>query len=130
MCFSSSPESLGLYVGDTVDVLFNVDINEWGGRKSVQLIVRDIKETSSQRSLAATLQERFFEVWSGARFSADENILPTREDFAQVYRLVVNCYRAEIDTLSVKDIVHKLSHSGEKSDIGYIKLKVIIKVMQ
>ena len=130
MCFSSSPESLGLYIGDTVDVLFNVDVNEWGGRKSVQLIVRDIKETSSQRTLAATQQERFFEVWSGARFSADENILPSRDDFAQVYRLVVNCCRADIDTLSVKDIVHKLSHGGEKSGIGYIKLKIIIKVMQ
>ena len=33
MCFSSSPSSLGVYVGDKIDILFNIDINEWGGRE-------------------------------------------------------------------------------------------------
>ena len=40
--FSNSPSSLGVYVGDKIDVLFNIDVNEWGGRECVQLIIRDL----------------------------------------------------------------------------------------
>ena len=130
MFFSCAPESLGLYVGDKADVLFNLDINEWAGRKSVQLIVRDIKESASQRSLIRMEHERFYEVWNGARFSPDEHILPSRDDFAAVYRLLVASVRAGEDVLKLRDISHKLSQIKEGEAIGYVKLMIIIKVMQ
>ena len=130
MFFSTSPASLGFYVGDTVDVLFNIDVNEWGGRKSVQIIVRDIKASSAQKITNQKEQDRFFEVWSGARFSAEEHILPSREDFATVYRLIVASVRIGTDVMSLRDIIHKLSRNRDGIDIGYIKLRVIIKVMQ
>ncbi len=130
MFFSCSPDSLGLYVGDKADVLFNIDVNEWAGRRSVQLIVRDIKESASQRSLIKMEHERFYEVWNGARFSPDEHILPSREDFAAVYRLLVASVRAGEDVMKVRDISRKLAHGKENPDIGYIKLLIIIKVMQ
>ncbi len=130
MFFSCSPDSLGLYVGDKVDVLFNIDINEWAGRRNVQLIVRDIKQSQSQRSFIEREHERFDEVWSGARFSPKENILPSRDDFATIYRLLVASLRCGNDVLTVRDIMYKLSKTNEASDFGYIKLLVIIKVMQ
>jgi single-stranded-DNA-specific exonuclease len=129
MYFSCSPSSLGLYVGDKVDVLFNIDINEWAGRRSVQMIVRDVKQSASERSLFKLERERFFEVWNGASFSAEENILPTRDDFAFVYRAVVSAVRSGNDTLTVRDILHRLIQSGVKT-IGFIKLFIIVKVMQ
>ena len=128
MFFSCAPSTLGLYVGDKVDVLFNVDVNEWAGRRNVQMIVRDIKQSASDRSFRKMEHERFFEVWNGARFSTDEQILPTREDFASVYRLLVSSVRAGNDTLAVRDIIYKLSQIND--NIGYVKLLIIIKVMQ
>ena len=130
MYFSASPSSLGLYVGDTVDVLFNIDINEWGGRKSVQLIIRDVKEANTQRSVYDSEQEKFAKVWGGDKFSPAENILPVREDFAYVYRLIIAALRSGVSELSIRDILHKISLSHEGCEIGYVKLKVIIKVMQ
>ncbi len=130
MFFACAPDELGLYVGDEVDVLFNVDVNEWAGHKSVQLIVRDVKQSRSQREFIKTEQERFFEVWSGAQFSEDEHILPTRDDFAIIYRLLVGAVRSGADRLSVRDITARLRSGKEGADIGYIKLLVIIRVMQ
>ena len=130
MYFSNSPSSLGFYSGDKVDVLFNVDINEWLGRKSVQLIVKDIKRSSSQGSIDDAEKRRFDEIWNGAHFTKDEDVLPTREDFAAVYRYIVSTVRSSTDTLSHKDIVFAFSHSRDTRPVNYIKLKVIIKVFQ
>ena len=130
MYFSNSPASLGFYNGDKVDILFNIDINEWMGRRSVQLIVKDVKPSSIQGKLDDAERERFNEIWNGAHFSKEEDVLPTREDFASVYRYLVNSVRTSNSTLSHKDIVFALAHSRDGRPINYIKLKIIIKVFQ
>lgn len=66
-------------IGDAVDVAYNLDINEFRGRKSVQLLVRDIRRTV-----------------------ADETLL--REDFAVLYRYLktkIQPYKAAVTEISV-----------------------------
>ena len=128
MFFSNSPDSLGIYNGDRVDIIYNLDINEWLGRRSVQLNIKDIKHSDSQNELLNTEKERFEEIWQGATFSSDEGVLPDREDFASVYRYISNSVRQGIDTLSHRDIVSGLKKINLAKPIGYIKLKIIIKV--
>jgi len=41
--FSHSPESLGLSAGDTVDIAFSPQINDFRGRQSIQLMLIDIR---------------------------------------------------------------------------------------
>jgi single-stranded-DNA-specific exonuclease len=130
MYFSNSPSSLNFYNGDKVDLLFNVDINEWMGRRSVQLIVKDVKPSTIQGRLDDAERERFNEIWNGAHFTKDEDVLPTREDFAAVYRHIANTIRSSGDTMSHKDIVFAFAHSRDSRPINYIKLKIIIKVFQ
>ncbi len=126
MYFSNSPEEIGVFVGEHVDVLFNLDVNEWYGRKSAQLIVRDIKPSEEQRLSFENDKERFEEIRAGAPFSYTENVIPTRDDFATVYKYIVSCVRNGHDTLSHRDICSRLLKHG----IGYIKLKVIIMVFR
>ena len=130
MYFSNSPDSLGVYVGDKVDVLFNLDVNEWGGRESVQIIVRDLKPSVSEKEKQMIQQSRFDEIKNGAAFTEEENILPDREDFAVVYRLIQNLTRCGIDTLKHRDIISRLQNTEGGSGIGYIKLKIIIMVFK
>ena len=128
MYFSNSPSSLNLYVGDKADILFNIDINEWGGRSNVQLIIRDIKPSRQQQMLEDVERARFEEIRSGASYDANENILPSRDDFGAVYKLMLNSLRCGTDTLSHKDIIAKLSNPQCGVGIGYIKLKFIIMI--
>lgn len=130
MYFSNSPESIGVYAGDKIDVLFNLDINEWLGRKSAQLIIKDIKTLSDKNEAEIIERERFEDIWNGATFSDDENVLPTRDDFVQIYKFVTASCRAGVNTFSHKDMILKLSRYSEGNNIGYIKLKIIIKVLQ
>ncbi len=130
MYFSNSPSSLGLYVGDRVDILFNIDINEWGGRESVQLIIRDIKPSRQQRLREDGERARFEEIRCGAGFDAEENVLPTRDDVAAVYRLMLTSLRSGVDVLSHRDILAKLASPQSQINIGYIKLKFIIMIFK
>ncbi len=130
MYFSQSPSMLDAAVGDFVDVLFNLDINEWNGRRSVQIIVRDLKKSEEQKPTELLLRERFDEIWSGATFSASENVLPTRDDFATVYRYITGALRENRDSYTARELCAALDRVPRGSSIGYIKLRVIIKVMQ
>lgn len=130
MYFSNSPESIGVYSGDKIDVLFNLDINEWLGRKSAQLIIKDIKTLSDKNESDLIDRERFDDIWNGASFSDEENVLPTRDDFVLIYKFVSTSCRAGCNMFSHKDLMIKLSKYSEGRNIGYIKLKIIIKVLQ
>ena len=129
MYFSQSPTSLCVSVGDKVDVLFNVDINEWNGRKSVQLIVKDLKPSSEDQLEFSAKTARFNEIRAGHSIGRFENVVPTRDDFATVYKLVVSSVRAGVDTLSHKDLCYKLSRIPD-AYIGYVKLKFIVMIMK
>ncbi len=129
MCFSRSQAQMDLYVGDSVDILFNLDINEYNGRRSVQLIVRDIRLCRDALGVDAKQHKRFEEIWNGAPFTAEENIYPVRADFAAVYNLVCRHVRSGCDTLTHRSLLNRLQGSGIHS-IGYVKLKIIIRVLQ
>lgn len=130
MYFSNSPDSLGIYVGDKVDVLFNLDVNEWGGRESAQVIVRDIKPSVTEKEKHKNEKARFEEIKGGAPFTAEENIFPDREDFAAVYRLIQNLVRSDVDVLKHRDIISRLKGIDPDRNIGYVKLKVIMMVFK
>ena len=130
MYFSNSPESLGIFNGDKIDVLFNLDINEWLGKRSVQLIVKDVKLTHSGAENGITAKERFEEIWNGATISREEDVLPSRDDFVTVYKYIVSACRAGNCVFSHRELCIKLSQGFDNANIGYIKLKIIIMVLR
>lgn len=125
MYFSCPPDALGVYVGDKVDCLFSLDINEWQDRRSAQLVVRDLKPSKAQIDEYERQLSRFNELRSGSPISPDEDVVPDRDDFVAVYRFIQNMLHQGVDTISHRDMVSKLS--GQRS-IGYIKLKFIIMI--
>ncbi len=130
MYFSNSPDSLGVYVGDKVDVMFNLDVNEWGGRESAQMIIRDLKPSRTEKERQLSEYQRFEEIRCGAPFTAEEDILPDRGDFAAVYRLIQGSVRSGVDVLKHRDIISRIKNSDDSVRINYAKLKVIIMVFK
>jgi single-stranded-DNA-specific exonuclease len=128
--FSNSPDSLDIYVGDKADILFNIDVNEWGGRRSVQLIIRDIKPSASQSALDISDRERFEQIKSGEPIKKGEDIIPSRDDFALVYKLFLSSLRSGVNTMTHREIMSKINHMHSAKRMNYIKLKFIIMVMR
>ena len=129
MFFSVSPESLDLNVGDSADVLFNIDINEYAGRRSLQLIIKDIRLSETERTRRMGEASRFNEIWTGASFTEEENVLPCREDFAALYKLILLLKHQNVSTISHRDLINKLSQYAPHIKVNYTKLKIMIKVM-
>ncbi len=129
MYFSNSPDSLGVYVGDKVDILFSIDINEWQDRKNVQLIIRDLKPSQAQSDIENQEKIRFEEIKNGAPFTRDEDVIPERGDFVAVYKFIQNAAHGGSYTFSHRDICSRLNGvAGCK--IGYVKLKFIIMIFR
>ena len=129
MYFTNSPSDLGICPGDKVDILFNLVTNEWLDRKSVQLIIRDVKVSMSSKNQYKYNRRRFEDVKSGGTYTQDEGFFPEREDFVTVYKFLQNSLHMGIDTFTHKDLLTKLSTNSSR-EIGYVKLKFIIMVFK
>lgn len=129
-CISDSD----LYEGDLVDVLFNLDINAFQGKESLQFIVKDITMNKSQLDAERRDREDFSKIFSGtfdfasAIENGAEKYVPSREEFAVFYNLVKHELRMGRDVFSIRALSKMLENAG--NTFSYIKLKTIIKVFQ
>ena len=129
MYFSNAPADIGVFAGDKVDILFNIGINEWQDRKSVQLIIRDIKVAMSSESQYQFNRQKFEDIKAGAIFTQADGYFPEREDFVTAYKFLQNSLHLGVDTFTHKELLNKLS-AGGTCDIGYVKLKFIIMIFK
>ncbi len=128
MYFGHSASALGFCTNELIDVLFNLDINEWYGKKSVQMLVKDIQPSKSEEEKIEREKERYSEIENGAEYLESENILPARNDFAAVYNYIKHNSQTGDVVLTHKLLLLGLQAQG--SDINYIKLKFIIKIFK
>ena len=128
MYFSHETATLDLYPGEKVDLLFSLDINEWAGRRSVQLTVRDLRPAERERLAGKAEEQRFREIAGGASFGVEERVVPDRDDFAAVYTVIRRLVRGGTDTFSTRSMHAQLCAAGY--DIGLIKLKFIFSIFR
>jgi single-stranded-DNA-specific exonuclease len=126
--FGMQPSKLSLLEGNEVDVAFNLDVNEYQNVKSVQLIVQDIKISSSYAEKCENIRSRYEEIEAGGEFDMEEDVIPNRDDFAAVYTAIRREFRLGRDSLST-DVILSLLNKDGKTNINYTKLKFIIKIL-
>ena len=128
MCFGVPESALGFSCGDSVDLLFNLDINDYKNVKSVQLIIRDFRISEDFTNKLNEDKQRYADIKAGGRFCCADNILPSREDFARVYTVLRREFRSGTSVLNMKDML-KLINSGNSQAINYIKLKYVLNIL-
>ncbi|MBQ8914745.1 MAG: single-stranded-DNA-specific exonuclease RecJ, partial [Clostridia bacterium] len=134
MYFRYSPAELDVYDNDVIDVMFNLDINEYQSMKNLQFIVKDIRLTKEQaeaeareRDLYARINDSSFDPSSMSAAEID-SIIPNRNDFAAIYNLLKKELRMDHDTFSIRAICKLLTNNGVPN--RYVKVKYIIRVFQ
>lgn len=128
MCFGVSGAELDCTEGDAVDVLFNIDVNDFRGVRSVQLIVQDVRVCGEYVQRLTEEKARYEEIRQGARFLPEEQVVPTREDFATVYTALRKEFRAGTSVLDTKGIL-RLMGGRDADTMNYIKLKYILRIL-
>ena len=125
--FGAGYEYFNLSVGELVDVMFNVDINEYNHVKSVQLIVRDMRVNADFLHMLNSSAGRYEAVMAGERFSRDEQLLPTREDFKQLYM-----FFRRMDMTGQKQIPERqllMILQAENSKVSLALLRIMMDIL-
>ncbi len=134
MYFRYSPQELDVYENDIIDVMFNLDINEYQNVRSLQYIVKDIRLNKAQADAEDRDRELYRRINDGDFNLSDmteeqiASIIPTRNDFALLYNLLKKELRMDHDTFSIRAIEKLLSNGGVPC--RYVKIKYIIRVFQ
>ncbi|MBQ9086278.1 MAG: single-stranded-DNA-specific exonuclease RecJ [Clostridia bacterium] len=126
--FGVGEGDLGFETGDQIDILFNLDINDYKNIRSVQMILQDARVAEAFTTALAEQKKRYLEINEGGTFGADENVLPDREDFACVYKVLRREYRFGTSVLDQKSILKLVNGTAEAPIINYVKLKYILRI--
>ncbi len=134
MYFRRCVSDSDLFEGDAVDVLFNLDINSFQGKETLQFIVKDMTMSGAQLESEKEDREKFRQIISGTfDYSAVEEkdtykYVPTRDEFAVLYNMLKREIRMGHEFFSIRALIKMLSDEGHF--YSYIKLKVMLKVFQ
>ena len=130
MLFSVSAQEFGLCTGDEVDLAFNLDINEYNGISSVQIIVKEIKPSERNVHFELVNEEIYQSVKSGEANLDAEYIIPTRDDFADAFNLLLAAARVGRKNYRYSRMLAEIFKCNPSTRVNYVKLKYIIKVFR
>ncbi|MBR2459770.1 MAG: single-stranded-DNA-specific exonuclease RecJ [Clostridia bacterium] len=118
-------------VGDTVDVVYQPDINDFQNVRSVQMLVRDARLCEAELCLYEKEMALYNAVVNeGERFFAHDRLLPSREDFATVYTALKKLC-AESDTFGIHKLfcTVKAMNPTQLPPMRMAKLKLCLTVL-
>lgn len=127
--FGRSAADLPVEPSDSVDLFFQLNINEYQGNKSVQLIVQDMALSRCVCEQYEAQARRYGEICAGAEYGEDEQVCPSREDVAAVYTYLRQEFRAGHTSFPIRRLMRAV-RSPDGGSFGYIKLKFIIRILQ
>lgn len=102
--FGANIAEFGFSVGDEVDVLCGIDINEFRGTRSVQLIARDIDYSDEAKTNLCEIQKECDEFIFGDRipFASD---IPSKADCSLIYRALISALDGNSGIVTIKRLI-------------------------
>ncbi|MBE6672882.1 MAG: single-stranded-DNA-specific exonuclease RecJ, partial [Ruminococcaceae bacterium] len=118
--FGVGPHLCKAQVSDHVDVIVNLEINEYGYSRSVQLMVKKLYLSGVAADKAERDQSRYRCIMQGEDEPDD---VPVRADFAAVYRFLTHCALQGMAEMSFR-------YAMTACAIGYVKLRLILDIFK
>lgn len=109
----------GFSIGDKVDILCLVNINEFRGNRTVQLIIRDIDFSEHFYQGIADMEARFDNLQAE---SCEFDEIPDRQDFSAVYKYLRNSGFAAGKSTSIMKLTALFP------ELSYLKARIILEV--
>ena len=126
--FGVGETELGFGVGDSVDLLFNIDINDYKNIRSVQMVLQDARVAESYEKEEKSQKQRYAQLCAGEEFKLSEDFIPTREDCAAVYKTLRREYRLENSVIDIRTLMRAVNGDTKEKTINYVKLKYILRI--
>ena len=114
LCFGKGPEQLGYGAGEAVDLAVSVGINEYGGRRSVSVKLKDIRPAGFEEDRFFSAKAAYEKLRRGETLDPrlKRRAVPAREEIAFLYKLLRKRggYPLEADLLYLKLWKTKLNY--------------------
>lgn len=132
MCFRKTMAELDIFPGDVLDLIFLLDINDFQGNKTVQLIVKDVRLTQNILHTSSVESETYHTLLAGETDLPLTHMeisayIPTREDCGVLYTLLRKELRLEHSVYSVRALQHLLRMRGRM--YSYTKIMLMLRVL-
>lgn len=133
MYFRHGLADIDVYPGDVIDVMYNLDINEFQGRRSLQMILKEIRLSKDIASRENAEHNEYAFVCRamemGSRISPEtaERVVPVRADFAAVYSKLKQEICLGHEVYSIRALRHFLASVGVH--IPFAKLKFVLRIL-
>ena len=127
--FSTSPAKIPAVVGDAVDILFQLNINDYQGVRSLQLIVQDLRPSETVALERRREEIRYNQILEGAPITASEGFVPTREEIGSVFTVLRADARLGNSTMSERGLLERANRVPAGASVGTVKLRLILKIL-
>jgi hypothetical protein len=111
-----------------VDLLFQLNINDYQGVRSLQLILQDLRPSETAAKSRRLEDTRLAEVLAGAPITPSEALVPNREEIAAVFTVLRSDARLGNMTVSEKSLLERANRAPEAS-INRVKLNLILRIL-
>ena len=128
VCFGVSASMLEFYPNEKVDLLCQLNINEFRGQENLQLLVQDIRLSEDAKSEYESEIYRYREICDGAKFDLSEDVIPSRADVAEVYRFFKRENMYGHTSFSLR-MLRSVIKEYTKKPINYSKLRFAISIL-
>ena len=128
VCFGVPASTVEFYPGEKIDLICQLNVNEFRGVSTVQLVVQDMKLSDECEDGYSQEQRRYIEILDGASFSCDEDILPTRADIAELYRFFKRENMSGHTSFTYRMLRSQL-YENSRINISYPKLRFAITIL-
>jgi len=125
--FGHSPESLEFSVGDRVDAVFSLEINEYRKHRNVQLNLKCVLAPIEYTDKLSRDETRYREIINGARYSIEDDIYPTRSEFALLYTYIKRKTCGKSADFSLRELISECSVKGDNPGI---KLRFMLDIFE
>ncbi|MBR4336529.1 MAG: single-stranded-DNA-specific exonuclease RecJ [Clostridia bacterium] len=129
MFFRMPESSLDLFVGEKIDLFYSLGINEYAGRRSLQLIVKDKKRSADSIDRLSLERAALGAIMEGSDPVGVEVPVPDRVDFASVYRLIRETVAMGEHYFAVRSMLSRLTPDPGKP-FGFLRLGLILRIFE
>ena len=126
MYFNMQASSLPFGPGDRADILYTLEVNEYMGKRTPQMTVRDMIPSAEIRERIDAKRELYREIIDGAAIPRSISAVPVRGEFADVYRELVSRFSKGRSKFGAAELARSLHWKGENS---FVKIKLIADIL-
>ena len=119
--------------GDTVDILFNLNINSFNGVQSQQLVIRDMDFSADLKTRFSEMSNEYRSLRDGTADGISDSDFPIRDDFVKLYLFLRKELKFGGNSMSLGRLVYSLNSGGVREDsicrANYINTKFMIEIL-